>query len=170
MCSLCSGPRRPSFTRRHFNFVLCDPKRPSFVNGLSNCWGGGLCRVSLFGQEDSASPEDTATLDCVVALCFAKPGGPASPTGSSTVAAAALAHTVSVKVVLCNHRRPSLNSRLRDCCCGRVGTVPHGGPANLCTTRLSPCTSEASSRTSPRGASLPTSNAAGTSSKGQRRR
>ena len=50
---------------------------------------------------------------------------------------------------------------LSDCCCGQGWH----GPTSLCTTHASaPCTSAARSRTSSRGSSLPTSNAAATSS------
>ena len=107
-CALCSGPRRPSFTRGHCDFgfcrgaLLCDSRRPSFTNSFGNCCIGsvipggrasptafaflassGRVESSAPGQEDPASPEDSSTSDPVAVLYCAIPRARASPAQNS---------------------------------------------------------------------------------------
>ena len=75
--TICSGPRRPTFTRRHSDFgvcrstLLCDSRRRSFAKPCC-CNPGTRCALC---NESPVPPEDTATLGSVV-LCFLKLGRP----------------------------------------------------------------------------------------------
>ena len=57
------------------------PRRPSSTGTLC---GLRFCRGTLLCDSRTASPEDTAISDSVVALCFAIPQGRSSPAGPTT--------------------------------------------------------------------------------------
>ena len=72
------------FTKRLHGAICSGPKRPSFSRSLC---AFRLRRGTLLpGQASPASPEDTASADAVVTLCSAIPRGRASPTAFATVA------------------------------------------------------------------------------------
>ena len=96
-------PRRPSFTRRPFDFrfcrgtVLCDPKRPSgrasATDSATAATSGVLVVPPALDPSDLASPGDTAKTDSVKALSLAISGGRASTAGFATAVAARLARS-----------------------------------------------------------------------------
>ena len=187
----CVGRARPRWSSNTFwrGAVLCNPWRPIFTIRSSDCYSGGTGRATCSGPRGSSftrglfehwlCPGAASFTGTLCEFRFRR-GTPLCDFPQAELLQQALRPLYCRRWVFallrftrrpfdtrsCDPKRPSFTNKLLDCCSGSVGAH--------CTTRLSPCTSAASSRTSSRGASLPTSNAAATSPaewpKRQRRR